>query len=847
MYIGLKVLASQLASMKLDEKENIVSRFQDGFKQMWVNNGNALSKLYAGTGALSQGGSKLMDGARSAARTIQNNLLDKDKQSAYDLLLHGTVRNTDILDRARLLLPTQYWNAPVPLCQAVSSQAQQFTYDQPLRVAVGTYNINGGKHFRSVVYKNVSLDDWLLDSYKEDKETLVDVEDSSGTTEKVIDVYAIGFEEMVDLDAKNIMNASKENAKEWALELGKTLNSREEKYCLLTFHQLVGVCLYVFVRPQLATSIRDVWVEDVKTGMGGATGNKGTVAISFTYNASSLVFLCSHFAAGQKEVQERNNDFSEAVKRLSFPNGRTVLSHDYVFWCGDFNYRINMKREEVKEAVSKNNYSELLAADQLMIEHGAGNVFQGFFEGEVKFPPTYKYDLFSDDYDTSEKARVPAWTDRVLWKRRKPQGTLPPAWSDGDLVYYGRADLKQSDHRPVIAVLDVQARVVDKMKREKVFSDIVSSLGPSDGTVISTPCIGSSPVSLSAIGGSLEEVVGSINSQMNQFGIVRYSRAVRGAVWTQFREGGAALKAMNAGVVTVGGVEWQVSACTSDWSASLAEELVLVSNPVLPLAKDPGSQFRRESAKLLTQLSQLSFKELEDISLNLDVAPAKPPPPRPAPPCRPPPPSTKPSAPPRPGPPPARPEPPKPKPPCNEEKTPTPTKPNPPEPKPVSDPPKTGGGFSDLFSSIPDPDIDSDIPISISIESLVSFTASGEATPAPTKPPLPTGGSVEEPVNYEPQLSPPPQESPTSPESPEHKKTVQMAVKRNISTASSTETESGNSTPTNKEKCEAPSVPSRLPPSRPPPGPPPAGPPPGPPPRLPSRPTGGPPPPIPRR
>ena len=104
------MLSSQLASMKLNEKENIVARFEDGFKQMWVNNGNALSKLYAGTGALSQGGSKLMDGARSAARTIQNNLLDKDKQSAYDLLLHGTVRKTDLADRARLLLPMEYWN-----------------------------------------------------------------------------------------------------------------------------------------------------------------------------------------------------------------------------------------------------------------------------------------------------------------------------------------------------------------------------------------------------------------------------------------------------------------------------------------------------------------------------------------------------------------------------------------------------------------------------------------------------------------------------------------------------------------------------------------------------------------
>ena len=53
-FIGLKMLPLMLARMKLDEKENIVSRFEDGFKQMWINNGNALSKLYAGTGALSQ-------------------------------------------------------------------------------------------------------------------------------------------------------------------------------------------------------------------------------------------------------------------------------------------------------------------------------------------------------------------------------------------------------------------------------------------------------------------------------------------------------------------------------------------------------------------------------------------------------------------------------------------------------------------------------------------------------------------------------------------------------------------------------------------------------------------------
>lgn len=46
-----------------------------------------------------------MDGARSAARTIQNNLLDNSKQEAIDVLLVGSTLNTELADRARTLLP----------------------------------------------------------------------------------------------------------------------------------------------------------------------------------------------------------------------------------------------------------------------------------------------------------------------------------------------------------------------------------------------------------------------------------------------------------------------------------------------------------------------------------------------------------------------------------------------------------------------------------------------------------------------------------------------------------------------------------------------------------------------
>jgi phosphatidylinositol-bisphosphatase len=111
---------------------------------------------------------------------------------------------------------------------------------------------------------------------------------------------------------------SSENAKEWAQELAKILN-RDERYTLITYIQLVGVCLYIFVRPSLAGCIRDVAVDSVKTGLGGATGNKGAVAIRMLYQSTSLCFVCSHFAAGQNNVSDRNNDFNEAVRRIMFP------------------------------------------------------------------------------------------------------------------------------------------------------------------------------------------------------------------------------------------------------------------------------------------------------------------------------------------------------------------------------------------------------------------------------------------------------------------------------------------------------------------------------------------------
>lgn len=79
----------------------------------------------------------------------------------------------------------------------------------------------------------------------------------------------------------------------------------------------------------LNTFSRDVAVDTVKTGMGGATGNKGGVAIRLLFHTTSICFVCSHFAAGQSQVKERNDDYNEITRRLSFPMVMTLIAMNF--------------------------------------------------------------------------------------------------------------------------------------------------------------------------------------------------------------------------------------------------------------------------------------------------------------------------------------------------------------------------------------------------------------------------------------------------------------------------------------------------------------------------------------
>lgn len=95
-----------------------------------------------------------------------------------------------------------YFLAPTPVLREMCKRYREFTKPQRLRVGVGTYNVNGGKQFKSLVFKDISLIDWLIQphSTNEDGVPLISPSETN-------DIYALGFEEIVDLSAGNIVSA----------------------------------------------------------------------------------------------------------------------------------------------------------------------------------------------------------------------------------------------------------------------------------------------------------------------------------------------------------------------------------------------------------------------------------------------------------------------------------------------------------------------------------------------------------------------------------------------------------------------------------------------------------------
>lgn len=263
------------------------------------------------------------------------------------------------------------------------------------------------------------------------------------------DIYAIGLQEVSTGEQSMIDNP-------WTEKLTATLCPKG--YIRFKAVRLSGMLELAFCRRQIFPNINGIESERTKTGLGGWWGNKGGVCIRFDLNGINICIINSHLAAHRDQTPERIIDHNSILEDQKFRDDDVdnILDHDYVLWMGDLNFRIDeLQREEVLTRIEKKDYDYILKYDQLNNTRHQGLAFVDFQEGPITFPPTYKFDVGTNVYDTSEKQRVPAWCDRILWLVHDDSFDGVPL-EVKQLHYRHHPEYKISDHRPVTSLFEVK-------------------------------------------------------------------------------------------------------------------------------------------------------------------------------------------------------------------------------------------------------------------------------------------------------------------------------------------------------------------------------------------------------
>lgn len=320
----------------------------------------------------------------------------------------------------------------------------EYTDLKEIRIFVATWNVNGQPA------PNTPISLWL---------------DCDPTPP---DIYAIGFQEL-DLSKEAYIFNDSTREQEWLSVCAASLHHKA-RYSLVKLVRLIGMMLIVFVKQELKKSITNIAAESVGTGLMGKMGNKGGVAISLDISNTSICFINSHLAAHVEEYQRRNQDYHEICSRITFNQfqpPRRIMDHDQVYWLGDLNYRIDeLSSDEIKARIDKKAYSSLLVYDQLKKQMISKKVFDGFQEPPINHCPTYKFNPGSNDWDSSEKNRPPAWCDRVLYKG----GPTKP------LLYRSHPKLLLSDHKPVSCLFSATIKVIDDRRYRKVYEKVMKDM-----------------------------------------------------------------------------------------------------------------------------------------------------------------------------------------------------------------------------------------------------------------------------------------------------------------------------------------------------------------------------------
>lgn len=222
----------------------IVPEIQMRHATLWADNGDALSKIYAGTGALKSSFTRhgkmslagaIADVRKSATRLYVNNFADKARQNTIDMLL-GRLPDqvsVDLYDPVNDIVSAE-----------LNRRIDEYTSSKTIKIWTGTFNLNGRSN--SVT---ADLSPWLLAMREKDQEDPA--------------IVAVAFQEIVELSPQQIMSTDPGPRILWEEAVRNCLNSYAErfgkdKYVLLRSGQLVGAALLLYVRADVLGEVKNV-------------------------------------------------------------------------------------------------------------------------------------------------------------------------------------------------------------------------------------------------------------------------------------------------------------------------------------------------------------------------------------------------------------------------------------------------------------------------------------------------------------------------------------------------------------------------------------------------------------
>ena len=413
---------------------------------------------------------------------------------------------------------------------------EEFSDIEKIKVFVGTWNTASTE---SSKIKNINLDSWLIPK----------------NSNLIPDMYFIGFQEVIELNATNVIMISEEKKQqildEWEVKIYDSIQ-KVGNYKKLVEMNLVGINFYFYILEDKYEKVKNIAKKIVKTGLGGATGNKGSVCINFDYENTSFSIACSHLAAGEKNNKQRIKEidyilnlklntfynpeiFDDKTKNEAeisnqsleeimpteeennirktmtlsnqnlynishkstneFNNNESILFKDSDIWIffGDLNFRIDMEYEEFNQYLKKgNSWNKLLDYDQLIKFKLASLDWTAIIqEDEIKFQPTYKYIINSNEFDytpenktqnqnenlhKSGKKRNPSWCDRIFYKKNSY------TTKDGNKIISGieynnvmNKNFQTSDHRPIYQIFDIIIFKENQDKKDLIEKEIISN------------------------------------------------------------------------------------------------------------------------------------------------------------------------------------------------------------------------------------------------------------------------------------------------------------------------------------------------------------------------------------